>query len=68
MAETSTTTPAEAATPERDRLLATKLHVPHPRPGFLARARLLERLTEATAREPHPGLRAGRLRQDQPAG
>ena len=49
MAETSTTTPAEAATPERDRLLATKLHVPHPRPGFLARARLLERLTEGTA-------------------
>ena len=50
MAETSTTTPAAAATPERDRLLATKLHVPHPRPGFLARPRLLERLTEATAR------------------
>jgi LuxR family transcriptional regulator, maltose regulon positive regulatory protein len=49
MAEPSTTTPVEAATPERDRLLATKLHVPRPRPGFLARPRLLERLTEATA-------------------
>jgi LuxR family maltose regulon positive regulatory protein len=46
MAEPSTTTPVEA---ERDRLLATKLHVPRPRPGFLARRRLLERLTEGTA-------------------
>ena len=51
MAETSTTTPPEAAAPERDRLLATKLHVPRPRPQFLARPRLLERLTEATARD-----------------
>jgi LuxR family transcriptional regulator, maltose regulon positive regulatory protein len=49
MAEPSTTTPVEAVTPERDRLLATKLHVPRPRPGFLARPRLLERLTEGTA-------------------
>jgi LuxR family transcriptional regulator, maltose regulon positive regulatory protein len=51
MAETSTTTPAEALARERDRLLATKLHVPRPRPGFLARPRLLERLTEGTAHE-----------------
>jgi LuxR family transcriptional regulator, maltose regulon positive regulatory protein len=51
MAEPSTTTPAEAPTPERDRLLATKLHVPRPRPGFLGRPRLLERLTEGTAHE-----------------
>jgi LuxR family transcriptional regulator, maltose regulon positive regulatory protein len=49
MAEPSTTPPVEAVTPERDRLLATKLHVPGPRPGFLARPRLLERLTEGTA-------------------
>jgi LuxR family maltose regulon positive regulatory protein len=49
MAEPSTTTPVEAAAPERDRLLATKLHVPRPRPGFLARPRLLERLTQGTA-------------------
>jgi LuxR family maltose regulon positive regulatory protein len=49
MAETSTTTPVEAATPERDRLLATKLHVPRPRPGFLARPRLLERINQGTA-------------------
>jgi LuxR family maltose regulon positive regulatory protein len=46
MAEPSTTTSVEA---ERDRLLATKLHIPQPRPGFLARPRLLERLGEGTA-------------------
>jgi LuxR family maltose regulon positive regulatory protein len=51
MAEPSTTTPVEAPTAERDRLLATKLHVPRPRAGFLARPRLLERLTEGTTRE-----------------
>jgi LuxR family transcriptional regulator, maltose regulon positive regulatory protein len=49
MAEPSTTTSVRAATSERDRLLATKLRVPRPRPGFLARPRLLERLTEGTA-------------------
>jgi LuxR family transcriptional regulator, maltose regulon positive regulatory protein len=47
MAEPSTT-PVEALTRERDRLLATKLHIPRSRPGFLARPRLLERLTEGT--------------------
>jgi LuxR family maltose regulon positive regulatory protein len=51
MAEPSTTTPVEATTPEQDRLLATKLHIPRPRPGFLARPRLLERLTKGTAHE-----------------
>ena len=50
MAERSTTSVAAAA-PERDHLLATKLHVPSPRTGFLARPRLLERLTEGTARD-----------------
>ena len=48
MAEPLTTTRSPAA-PERDALLATKLHVPHPRAGFLARPRLLERLTQGTA-------------------
>jgi ATP/maltotriose-dependent transcriptional regulator MalT len=47
MAERSTT-PVEALTRERDRLLATKLHVPRPRPGFLARPRLTERLNQGT--------------------
>jgi LuxR family transcriptional regulator, maltose regulon positive regulatory protein len=49
MAEPSTTTPVAAAAPERDRLLATKLYAPRPRPGFLARPRLTERLTQGTA-------------------
>jgi LuxR family transcriptional regulator, maltose regulon positive regulatory protein len=42
--------PADAGA-ERDVLLATKLHVPPPRPGFLPRPRLTERLTEATSLE-----------------
>src|SRR5829696_6465479 len=41
--------PLQAAA-ERDVLLATKLHVPQPRPGFLARPRLLQQLAEGTAR------------------
>jgi LuxR family transcriptional regulator, maltose regulon positive regulatory protein len=36
---------------EPDQLLATKLHVPQPRPGFVPRPRLLERLAEGAARE-----------------
>jgi LuxR family transcriptional regulator, maltose regulon positive regulatory protein len=43
--------PPPQAAAERDVLLATKLHVPQPRPGFLARPRLLERLAEGVARE-----------------
>jgi LuxR family transcriptional regulator, maltose regulon positive regulatory protein len=43
--------PPPQAAAERDVLLATKLHVPQPRPGFLPRPRLLERLAEATALE-----------------
>jgi LuxR family transcriptional regulator, maltose regulon positive regulatory protein len=45
------TTPSAPAAGERDVLLATKLHIPRPRPGFLARPRLRERLTRATARD-----------------
>jgi LuxR family transcriptional regulator, maltose regulon positive regulatory protein len=36
---------------EQDVLLATKLHVPRPRPGLLPRPRLTQRLTEAMAGE-----------------
>jgi LuxR family transcriptional regulator, maltose regulon positive regulatory protein len=43
--------PPPHAAAERDVLLATKLHVPQPRPGFLPRPRLLERLAEGTALE-----------------
>jgi LuxR family transcriptional regulator, maltose regulon positive regulatory protein len=46
-----TTTPPTAGVAERDVLLATKLHVPRPHPGFLPRQRLLERLAEGAARE-----------------
>jgi LuxR family transcriptional regulator, maltose regulon positive regulatory protein len=51
MAEPPTTTSSTAVAYERNVLLATKLHVPRPRPGFVARPRLLERLAEGTARE-----------------
>ena len=51
MAEPPTTTPRRAPTPERDALLATKLHIPRPRPGFLARPRLPTKLAHGTARE-----------------
>ena len=41
---------AEAATSERDVLLATKLHMPRPRPDLVPRPRLAERLDEGLAR------------------
>ena len=40
-----------AATSERDVLLATKLHIPSPRPGFVPRPRLAQRLDEGRERE-----------------
>ena len=46
-----TTTPSAAATAERNTLLATKLHVPRARPGFVARPRLADRLVEAQEHE-----------------
>ena len=49
MAE-SRTTASEAAVTERDVLLATKLHVPRPRPGLVLRPRLAERLDEGLER------------------
>jgi hypothetical protein len=51
MAEPATTSPPTAGSAERDALLATKLHLPRSRGGFLARPRLLERLTEGTTSE-----------------
>jgi LuxR family maltose regulon positive regulatory protein len=50
MAEPTASGPpvANAKVAERDVLLATKLYVPRPRPEFLSRARLLERLAEGT--------------------
>jgi LuxR family maltose regulon positive regulatory protein len=51
MAEPTRPGPRATGVAERDVLLATKLHVPRPRPQFLSRARLLERLADGTARE-----------------
>jgi LuxR family transcriptional regulator, maltose regulon positive regulatory protein len=45
------TAPPSASVAERDALLATKLHVPRPRPGLLPRPRLLERLADGVAHE-----------------
>jgi DNA-binding XRE family transcriptional regulator len=51
MAESPATTPPATAGHERDVLLATKLHVPRPRPGWVPRPRLLARLVEGKERE-----------------
>jgi LuxR family maltose regulon positive regulatory protein len=50
MAEPPSTIPFEVLWSEQDVLLATKLHVPGPQPGFVARPRLIERLEEGLAR------------------
>ena len=50
MAELSAAASAGVAASERDVLLATKLHVPRPRPGFVARPRLAAALGEGLAR------------------
>ena len=49
MVEPPVAAPSEAAS-ERDVLLATKLHVPRPRPDLVPRPRLAERLDEGLAR------------------
>src|SRR6266702_1611185 len=51
MAEPSGGAPAVVAVSERDVLLATKLHVPHPQPGFVPRPRLAAALDEGLARQ-----------------
>jgi LuxR family transcriptional regulator, maltose regulon positive regulatory protein len=51
MAEPISTSPPTGSVATRDVLLATKLHIPRRRPGFLSRERLAERLAEGTARE-----------------
>jgi len=51
MAEPSVGAPARVAVSERDVLLATKLHVPRPQPGFVPRPRLAAALDEGLARQ-----------------
>jgi LuxR family transcriptional regulator, maltose regulon positive regulatory protein len=50
MAEPPAAAPAGFAASKRDVLLATKLHVPRPRPGFVSRPRLVEALEGGLAR------------------
>jgi ATP/maltotriose-dependent transcriptional regulator MalT len=50
MAEPPVAVPEGLAVSERDVLLATKLHVAQPQPGFVARARLRRALDEARTR------------------
>ena len=60
MADLPVVAPAGAAMPGPGVLLATKLHVPRPRPGFVPRRRLVEALGE--------GLARGRVLVSAPAG
>src|SRR6266516_4550891 len=50
MAKSSAAAPRGAAVSGQDVLLATKLHVPRPQPGFVPRMRLVEALDEGLAR------------------
>jgi ATP/maltotriose-dependent transcriptional regulator MalT len=50
MGEPSAAAPAGVAASEQDVLLATKLHVPRPQPGFVSRPRLVKALDEGLAR------------------
>jgi ATP/maltotriose-dependent transcriptional regulator MalT len=49
MAEPPAAAPAGVAASEPDVLLATKLHVPRPQPGFIARPRLVKALDDGLA-------------------
>ena len=60
MAEPTAATVSEAAAPERDVLLATKLNMPRPGPGLVPRPRLAQRLED--------GLRRGLVLVCAPAG
>jgi len=50
MADPPTAAPAGAAMSGQDALLATKLHVPRPQPGFVPRPRLVQALSQGLAR------------------
>jgi hypothetical protein len=51
MAESRTSSPDEAATEEREELLATKLNIPQLRPDQLRRSRLIDRLNQGMAQK-----------------
>ncbi len=50
MADPPAAAPAGAPTSGQDALLATKLHVPRPQPGFVPRPRLVQALSQGLAR------------------
>ena len=50
MADPPAAPPAGAAMSGQDALLATKLYVPRPQPGFVPRPRLVQALSEGLAR------------------
>ncbi len=60
MADPPAAVPVGAAVSGQDALLATKLHVPRPQPGFVPRPRLVQALSE--------GLARGRVLVCAPAG
>src|ERR1700751_1783145 len=60
MADLAAAAPAGDGVTEQDVLLATKLHVPRPQPGYVPRRRLVEALSE--------GLARGRVLVCAPAG
>src|SRR5580704_3319656 len=60
MADPPAAVPAGAALSGQDALLATKLHVPRPQPGFVPRPRLVQALSR--------GLARGRVLVCAPAG
>jgi ATP/maltotriose-dependent transcriptional regulator MalT len=51
MAESRTSSPDQAATEEREELLATKLNIPQPRQDHLRRLRLIDRLDQGTTQK-----------------
>ena len=69
MADPPVAAPAGVAMSGQDALLATKLHVPRPPPGFVPHAkRLVEALGEGAGQGPGAGVRSGGIRQDGAAG
>src|ERR1700749_1859068 len=60
MADPSVAAPAGVAMSGKDALLATKLHIPRPQPGFVPRPRVVAALSE--------GLARGRVLVCAPAG
>ena len=52
----------------QDALLATKLHVPRPQPGFAPRPRLAQALSQGLSAGKSADLRSGWIRQNVAAG